>query len=259
MFCPTCHSEYRDGFYRCSDCDVDLVQSLEAAPKVVASGEDPTHRLDLVLIFESVDSSLINLAASLLRGAEIEYITTNDPLRASGLTMAPVAFRVRRDDAEEAVALLHDLSPDEGGRILQHDHLSTGICTLQITRYRADGSLKGTEEIEAPTWEEIESEVRSMDRFEKPMLWLLSEVDNTETHCMAVTGGDGLYHVQIADEEGEWTEAVNPDGGSEVIELWTSDQGLSVERRFTWDLEQTLKIVYVYWSQEQPSPDVKWE
>jgi hypothetical protein len=27
-FCPSCHCEYRPGFTRCSDCDVDLVESL---------------------------------------------------------------------------------------------------------------------------------------------------------------------------------------------------------------------------------------
>lgn len=28
MFCPECRAEYRPGFSRCSDCDVDLVQEL---------------------------------------------------------------------------------------------------------------------------------------------------------------------------------------------------------------------------------------
>jgi hypothetical protein len=30
MFCPQCKYEYRDGFTRCSDCDMDLVHSLDA-------------------------------------------------------------------------------------------------------------------------------------------------------------------------------------------------------------------------------------
>jgi hypothetical protein len=28
MFCPQCRAEYRPGFTRCSDCDVDLVEAL---------------------------------------------------------------------------------------------------------------------------------------------------------------------------------------------------------------------------------------
>src|SRR5271156_5106593 len=30
MFCPDCKAEYRPGFTRCSDCDVALVEQLEA-------------------------------------------------------------------------------------------------------------------------------------------------------------------------------------------------------------------------------------
>lgn len=30
MFCPVCKSEYREGYTRCADCDVPLVNSLEA-------------------------------------------------------------------------------------------------------------------------------------------------------------------------------------------------------------------------------------
>jgi hypothetical protein len=28
MFCPECSYEYRDGFYVCSDCNIDLVDKL---------------------------------------------------------------------------------------------------------------------------------------------------------------------------------------------------------------------------------------
>jgi hypothetical protein len=31
MFCPQCKAEYRQGFTRCADCDVDLVYALEAS------------------------------------------------------------------------------------------------------------------------------------------------------------------------------------------------------------------------------------
>lgn len=30
-FCPVCKAEYREGFYRCSDCEVELVADLEEA------------------------------------------------------------------------------------------------------------------------------------------------------------------------------------------------------------------------------------
>jgi hypothetical protein len=32
MFCPQCKAEYRDGFSRCSDCDIELVTELPVDP-----------------------------------------------------------------------------------------------------------------------------------------------------------------------------------------------------------------------------------
>ena len=48
MFCPQCNAEYRSGFTRCSDCDVDLVQdpphfALAGAPPPPAEPGDPNE------------------------------------------------------------------------------------------------------------------------------------------------------------------------------------------------------------------------
>lgn len=39
-WCPVCKNEYVKGYSRCSDCDVDLVESLEEAPKPIIFGEE---------------------------------------------------------------------------------------------------------------------------------------------------------------------------------------------------------------------------
>jgi hypothetical protein len=41
MFCPVCKAEYRQGFTRCADCDVDLVYELPAAAIVPVEPGDP--------------------------------------------------------------------------------------------------------------------------------------------------------------------------------------------------------------------------
>jgi len=40
MFCPQCNAEYRPGFTRCSDCDVDLVQD---PPQFALAGRSPAE------------------------------------------------------------------------------------------------------------------------------------------------------------------------------------------------------------------------
>jgi hypothetical protein len=40
MFCPQCKAEYRPGFTRCADCDVDLVEVLPSEPQ---SGDEHTR------------------------------------------------------------------------------------------------------------------------------------------------------------------------------------------------------------------------
>jgi hypothetical protein len=45
MFCPVCKAEYREGFSRCADCDVDLVWELPAAALVAP--EPPASPGDL--------------------------------------------------------------------------------------------------------------------------------------------------------------------------------------------------------------------
>ena len=104
MFCPSCRSEFRPGFSRCNDCDVDLVWEL---PKDAHA--DPR----LVSVFESSDPSLVAVVQSLLDDADIPYEIRNPRahgvLGTDGFSMNPTRFFVRGDDAEEARELLADL------------------------------------------------------------------------------------------------------------------------------------------------------
>ncbi len=33
MFCPKCKAEYREGFFKCADCKIDLVPELPPEPE----------------------------------------------------------------------------------------------------------------------------------------------------------------------------------------------------------------------------------
>jgi hypothetical protein len=70
MICPECKAEYRPGFTRCSDCDVELVHSLpqtdEAFSQAIPSGP-------LVPLWEGEDLALHTTLLKELESAGIHY------------------------------------------------------------------------------------------------------------------------------------------------------------------------------------------
>jgi hypothetical protein len=111
MICPECACEYREGFTRCSDCDVDLVEPLEAEPE-----------MQLVQVYEGANPALLPLVESLLNEAGIEFMKRGEPLQdlfaggrlfGGNQVVGPVEFLVRTEDAEQARALLAGVDDSE--------------------------------------------------------------------------------------------------------------------------------------------------
>lgn len=146
MICPQCGAEYREGFTRCWDCEVDLVDALpepeEAPQDEPASGatssalpartprDDPPERFDLVAVLTTTDPGLIGIAESLLRSADIPYVCQGNNVvdlfgigRLSGVNPITGAPRllVAAQDADDAREILADLEssrwtrPDDQG------------------------------------------------------------------------------------------------------------------------------------------------
>ena len=106
MICPECGSEYRDGFTHCNDCDVDLVEPMAEPP------EEPDA--DLVSVYKSGNPALLPIVESLLRDAQIEFMTTGQSVQALqgaiGISfVVPVEFYVRSEYADQARELLADV------------------------------------------------------------------------------------------------------------------------------------------------------
>jgi hypothetical protein len=100
MICPECGSEYREGFTHCSDCDVDLVEPPEEEPDV-----------ELVSVYQSGNPALLPIVESLLRDAQIEFMTTGRSVQAlqgavGSSFVVPVEFWVRSEYADQALELL---------------------------------------------------------------------------------------------------------------------------------------------------------
>lgn len=70
MICPQCRAEYREGFYRCADCDVVLISESDAESD--ASQDSPHPELTAVL--ETQDSSFLSDVVALIEEAKIPYV-----------------------------------------------------------------------------------------------------------------------------------------------------------------------------------------
>lgn len=102
MICPNCGSEYREGFTRCSECDVDLVEAPPPEP-------EPEHE-DLVEVYATTNPAIIPLLESLFDDAGIEFGTSAENAMAQyGYTIGPVTFFVRKQDEAEARAIIDSL------------------------------------------------------------------------------------------------------------------------------------------------------
>jgi hypothetical protein len=70
MFCPRCKAEYRQGFYRCADCDVDLVHTLPPEETLEA---EPVRKGSLVRLWAGNDLALHGALLEDLSSANIPF------------------------------------------------------------------------------------------------------------------------------------------------------------------------------------------
>jgi len=119
VFCPSCGDEYREGFMRCADCDIDLVESPPAAP------EEPGP-LAMATVLETGDQTLIAVARSILDSAGIVSIARNERLQnlfgwgpigtGYNVAMGPIRLQVLAEDeadAREMLAAQAVVAPEE--------------------------------------------------------------------------------------------------------------------------------------------------
>ncbi len=86
MFCPVCKAEYRKGFTRCADCDVELVASLEKPPSEDTQDEPAT------LLWQGQDPVVFTAILNALRAAEIPSDGSPGVDFAAGLSRSPYSF-----------------------------------------------------------------------------------------------------------------------------------------------------------------------
>ncbi len=76
--------------------------------------------------------------------------------------------------------------------------------------------------------------------------------------CLIGYGGGGVYHIQIADADGDWCEAFDPIGLRDQVDARLSDQGFVNSRCLLWPLEKAIELARWYYEQGTKYPAFEW-
>jgi len=103
MFCPQCKSEYKEGFFKCADCGVDLVG--EQPPELVKE----VSYVDLVEVFSTYQQGDIAFIKSVLDGEGITYFFQGESSIMLVAAGAYARLMVKAEDAQRAREILQEL------------------------------------------------------------------------------------------------------------------------------------------------------
>ena len=100
-FCPKCNCEYRPGFMRCNDCDVDLVETLSGENELLNRG-----KLDLVMLASFPDPMEAQMCQELLESNGIDSMLQSDFSAGAGpFTASPNAVLIQEIDFAKGLEL----------------------------------------------------------------------------------------------------------------------------------------------------------
>jgi hypothetical protein len=134
--------------------------------------------------------------------------------------------------------------------------LDSMIQTLNVFHYPLGSGNYTTESFVDPSCTTVFAELKSIHPHEFPIMTLIKFSDASDGELLLVTGGDDAFHIQIADSDAKWFQAVDMDGADVIVDVGTSDQGYSCEYRLTCPLETTSKIVKHFFGTGQLHPNL---
>jgi Immunity protein Imm1 len=141
------------------------------------------------------------------------------------------------------------------------------VHLLRVTIYDDDGWTWRTEEIQEPTWADIEAAIRRLDRFHYPFVMLyrstVAKLDITLEFSDApdfdVVGGEGEFAME-ATTDSSCHRYYDQSRGDELIEIWRSDQGVSFEKKYCCpSLDSVLKATRYFCEHGALDPDLTWQ
>lgn len=102
MFCPECKAEYREGFSKCSDCNVGLVEQLPPVQE--------EEFIEYTEILRTSNPSDIALIKSILDSEGIIYYFQGEHANNILPPILPARLKVNKAQEKEAVEILKDLN-----------------------------------------------------------------------------------------------------------------------------------------------------
>lgn len=105
MFCPKCRAEYREDFYKCADCNIDLVRELPPEPEKC----DEYEYVNLVNIKTYPSRYEAELAKGLLSANGIDAVV-KDGLEAVGGAAPIFELLIKDEDVDEANQILSEIN-----------------------------------------------------------------------------------------------------------------------------------------------------
>lgn len=105
MHCPKCGYEYREGFTRCPDCNLDLVSG--PAPEIQEEEPEYASYVEVLDTFNPFDIAIIK---SILDSEGINYYFIGENFGGIYPMATAPKLMVVEDQAEEAKEILKDLS-----------------------------------------------------------------------------------------------------------------------------------------------------
>ena len=110
MYCPKCKAEYREGFTKCAECQIDLVKELPKEP------EKPTPEyIEYACLLTTFNPGDIAIIKSILDGTDIKYFIKGDHFANVRPLADPARLMIDKHQIDDAKELLKDLKLNWAG------------------------------------------------------------------------------------------------------------------------------------------------
>jgi len=104
MICPKCEAEYREGYTKCADCDVELVDTIILENE----GYSELEEIIFKTVMTSFNQGEIALAKSLLESNNIQCFVQGESFNSLLKTSIPVSIKVPEDYVGQAKEVLKE-------------------------------------------------------------------------------------------------------------------------------------------------------